>query len=197
MVVADEIHSDIIRKGVKHLPIIDAVDDLSNIIMVSGVNKTFNLMGLHCAYSIIPDENLRKQFKAGYDPAMPTPFAIAGTIAAYNESEDWVDALNDYLDDTMAFAVDYMKEKLPKVKAYLPEGTYALWLDFSDYGYTPETLQYICYQMANVFIQKGLSHDPGEGGMFMRMCVTTSKAIVKQGIDRLADAFARYENETK
>lgn len=197
VVVSDEIHSDIIRKGVKHLPIIDAVEDLSNIIMVSGVNKTFNLMGLHCAYSVIPDENLRKRFKEGYNPAMPTPFAVAGTIAAYNESEEWVDELNEYLDDTMAFAVDYMKEKLPKVKAYLPQGTYALWLDFSDYGYTPETLQYICYQMANVFIQKGLSHDPDEGGMFMRMCVTTSKAIVRRAIDRLADAFAQYENENK
>lgn len=195
VVVSDEIHSDIIRGGVKHLPIIDAVEDLSNIIMVSGVNKTFNLMGLHCAYSIIPDENLRKQFKLGYDPAMPTPFAIAGTIAAYNESEDWVDALNEYLDDTMAFAVDYIVEKLPKVKAYLPQGTYALWLDFSDYGYSPETLQYICYQMANVFIQKGLSHDPDQGGMFMRMCITTSKAIVKEAIDRLANAFAQYERE--
>lgn len=197
VVVADEIHSDIVRKGVKHLPIIDAVEDMSNIIMVSGVNKSFNLMGLHCAYSIIPDENLRKQFKTGYDPAMPTPFAIAGTIAAYNESEDWLDELNEYLDATMTFAVEYMKEKLPKVKTYVPEGTYALWLDFSDYGYTPETLQYICYQMANVFIQKGLSHDPGEGGMFMRMCVTTSRAIVKQAIDRLSDAFAQYESENK
>lgn len=195
VVVSDEIHSDIIRSGVKHLPIIDAVEDLSNIIMVSGVNKTFNLMGLHCAYSIIPDENLRKQFKLGYDPAMPTPFAIAGTIAAYNESEDWVDALNEYLDATMAFAVDYIVEKLPKVKAYLPQGTYALWLDFSDYGYSPETLQYICYQMANVFIQKGLSHDPDQGGMFMRMCITTSKTIVKEAIDRLASAFAQYECE--
>ena len=114
VVVSDEIHSDIIRKGVKHTPIIDAVEDLSNIIMVSGVNKTFNLMGLHCAYSVIPDETLRKQFQAGYEPAMPTAFALAGMIAAYNESEDWVDALNEYLDDTLTAAVEYMKEKLPK-----------------------------------------------------------------------------------
>lgn len=195
VVVSDEIHSDIIRKGVKHLPIISAVEDLSNIIMLSGVNKSFNLMGLHCAYSVIPDENLRKQFKAGYDPAMPTPFAIAGTIAAYMESEDWLDELNEYLDDTMTFAVEYMKEKLPKVKAYVPEGSYVLWLDFADYGYSAETLQYLCYQMANVALQKGLSHDPDQGGTFMRMCVTTSKANVKLAIDRLAKAFAEYEEK--
>ena len=45
--------------------------------------------------------------------------------------------------------------------------------------------------MANVFIQKGLSHDPDQGGMFMRMCITTSKTIVKEAIDRLASAFAQ------
>ena len=104
VVVSDEIHSDIVRKGVKHVPIIDAVEDLSNIIMVSGTNKTFNLMGLHCAYSIIPNDALREKFQAGYESAMPTAFALAGMIAAYNESEDWVDQLNDYLDDTIAAA---------------------------------------------------------------------------------------------
>ncbi len=63
IVVSDEIHSDIIRKGITHHPIIDAAEDLSNIIMVSGVNKSFNLMGLHCAYSIIPDQGLREVFQ--------------------------------------------------------------------------------------------------------------------------------------
>ncbi len=195
VIVSDEIHSDIIRKGVKHIPIIDAVRDLSNIVMVSGVNKTFNLMGLHCAYSIIPDETLRGQFLAGYEPAMPTAFALAGMIAAYNESEDWVDALNEYLDDALTAAVAYIKERLPKVKAYVPEGSYVLWLDFADYGYDLPTLQSIIYQMANVALQKGTSHDPERGGCFMRLCLTCSKATVLKAIDRIARAFADYEKE--
>ncbi|MCD8122253.1 MAG: aminotransferase class I/II-fold pyridoxal phosphate-dependent enzyme [Clostridiales bacterium] len=200
IVVSDEIHSDIIRKGVKHIPILDAVDDLSNIIMVSGVNKSFNLMGLHCAYSVIPDEDLRKKFQEGYDPAMPTPFAIAGTIAAYNESEDWLDELNEYLDDAMSFTVSYIKEKLPKCTAYLPQGSYVLWLDFSDYGYPMATLQELIYQKANVALQKGTSHDPGQGDGFMRLCVTCSKANLKTAVDRIAAAFDEYEKsaaETK
>ncbi len=195
VVVSDEIHSDIIRKSVKHIPVIAAVEDLSNIIMVSGVNKTFNLMGLHCAYSVIPDETLRARFQKGYEPAMPTPFAIAGTIAAYNESEDWLNQLNAYLDDTMEFAVEYMKEKLPKVRAYVPQGSYVLWLDFSDYGYSSETLQYLVYQKSNVALQKGSSHDPEQGGTFMRMCVTTSKENVRIAIERLGKTFSEYEDE--
>ena len=44
ILVSDEIHSDIVRKEEKHIPIIAAVNDLSNIVMVSGLNKTFNVM---------------------------------------------------------------------------------------------------------------------------------------------------------
>lgn len=197
VLVSDEIHSDIVRKGVKHTPIIDAVEDLSNIIMVSGANKTFNLMGLHCAYSIIPDEQLRKQFMKGYEPAMPTAFALAGMIAAYNESEDWVDALNDYLDETMNAVVTYIQEKLPKVKVYIPEGSYALWLDFSQYGYDDATLLHVINHMGNVSLQRGTAHDPDQGGSFMRLCVTCSKATILKAIDRIAAAFTEYENEQK
>lgn len=134
ILVSDEIHCDIVRKGVKHIPIIDAADDLSNIIMISGTNKTFNLMGLHCAYSIIPDENLRATYEKGYELPMPTAFAIAGMVAAYNESEDWLDELNEYLDETMSMAVEQIKEKLPLVNVYLPEGSYVLWLDRKNFS---------------------------------------------------------------
>jgi len=195
VLVSDEIHSDIVRGWAKHIPVIDAAEDLSNIIMVSGINKTFNMMGLHCAYSVIPNKALREKFQDGYETPMPTAFALAGTIAAYNESEDWVDALNDYLDDTLKAVVDYLKEKLPKVDAYVPEGSYVLWLDFSAHGYDAATLYDIINHRANVALQKGLAHDPGEGGAFMRMCVTCSKATAMTAVDRIAKAFAEYEAE--
>ncbi len=197
IVVSDEIHSDLVRKGIRHIPIIAAAQDLSNVIMVSGVNKTFNLMGLHCAYAVIPDEKLRAAYRKGYKTSMPTPFAIAGMIAAYNESEDWVDALNEYLDDTLRTAVAYMNEKLPKVRAYVPEGSYILWLDFNAYGYDDATLLYIISQMANVAPQDGLTHDPEHGQGFIRFCVTCSKATLLQAIDRIAAAFAQYEDRHK
>jgi len=195
VLVSDEIHSDIVRKWVRHTPIIDAVDDLSNIVMVSGVNKTFNLMGLHCAYSVIPDRALRERFQQDYETGMPTPFAMAGMIAAYTECEDWVDALNQYLDESMELAVARIKEKLPKAKAYIPEGTYILWVDFSDYGCSPDELQLVVNHKANVAVQGGLSHDPQQGGQYMRLCLTSPKAVILEAIDRMGAAFAAYETE--
>ena len=192
VIVCDEIHSDIIRKGNQHLPIVQAVDDLRNIVMVAGACKSFNLMGLHCAYSIIPDDSLRQNFLQGYAEAMPTPFVIAALIAAYDESEDWLDALNDYLDNTIAGTLTYLHEKLPKVKAYLPQATYIHWLDFTEYGYSPEMLTALINRIANVGLQPGRAHDPVNGAQYQRMCVTSPKAVIFEAIDRIAEAFERF-----
>lgn len=192
VLVSDEIHSDIIRAGIRHTPVIAAAEDLSNIIMVSGVNKTFNLMGLHCAYSVIPDEKLREAFTRNYEPDFPTPFAMAAMIAAYNESEDWVNELNRYLDEAMELTVQRIRERLPKARVYVPEGTYILWVDFADYGYSGDILQYIVNHKANVAVQGGLSHDPEQGGTYLRLCLTSPKAVLLEAIDRMGDAFAEY-----
>ncbi len=192
VIVCDEIHSDIIRKGEKHLPIIDAVDDLSNIVMVSGLCKTFNLMGLHCAYAVIPDDKLRSRYLDGYAVPMPTPFAIAAFPAAYDESEDWVDELNEYIDSTMKATIDYLGEKLPKAKVHMPQGTYILWIDFSEYGYDPGYINYLINNVANVGLQPGMAHDPVSGMFYQRLCITSPKAVIFEAIDRIADAFSKH-----
>lgn len=189
VLVSDEIHSDIVRRDIRHLPIIEAAEDLSNIILVSGANKAFNLMGLHCAYSIIPDPALRERFEKDYGADMPSPFAIAAMIAAYTEGEEWLDQLNQYLDESLTLAVKAIGEKLPKAKAYVPQGTYILWVDFSGYGYTAEELQAIVNQKANVAVQGGISHDPEQGGQYLRLCLTSPKATILTAIDRISSAF--------
>lgn len=195
VIVSDEIHSDFVRKGEHHTPILQAVEDHSNIVMVSGANKSFNLLGLHCAYSVIPDEALRTRYTHNYIPNPPTPFAIAGTVAAYNESEDWLDALNAYFDEALAWAAAYIEEKLPKAKATVPQATYFLWVDFSGYGYPQDLLQYLVNHKANVAVQGGTSHDPELGDNYLRFALVCSKATFKEAIDRIADAFEAFQNE--
>lgn len=197
ILVSDEIHCDIVRKGVKHTPILKAVDNLSNLIMVSGVNKSFNLMGLRCAYSIIPDNKLRESYCREYNPESPTPFAIAGMIAAYNESEDWLNALNNYIDEALVSVIDYFQLKLPKAKLYIPEGTYTLWVDFSDYGYSQDTLQYLVNQKANVCVQGGTWHDPEKGDHYLRFAIACPKSLIMEAVDRIADAFNTFEAENE
>lgn len=190
--VCDEIHSDIVRKGKHHLPIIQAVEDHSNLVMVSGACKSFNLMGLHCAYAIIPDDTLRRKYTTGYMTPMPTPFAMAALTAAYDESEDWLNGLNAYIDDTMQAVVEYIGEKLPKATVYLPEATYILWIDFSGYGFDPKQLNYLINNVANVGLQPGFAHDPVNGAFYQRLCITSPKAVILKAIDAIAEAFQNH-----
>lgn len=195
ILVSDEIHSDIIRKNKKHYPILSLLDDTSNIILISGASKSFNIMGLHCAYCIIPDTHLRERFMSNYRTADPTPFGLAALKAAYNESEDYLEAFNDYIDQAMAFTVNYLHENLPKVKTYIPDGTYILWLDFSEYGYDSHTLQYLINQKANVFVQGGYVHDNENGELFLRFVISSPISLIKETIDRIAKAFSEYEGK--
>lgn len=196
ILVSDEIHSDIVRKGVRHWPILQAVEEHGNLVMISGVNKSFNLMGLACAYSVIPDEGLRRRYLKCVSGDFLSPFAIAAVVAAYGESEDWLDALNDYLDEAVRETVDYLGKKLPKVKAYVPEGTYILWLDFGGYGFSAEKLQYLINKKANIAVQSGLAHDPEQGGQYIRICLTSPKSVIREAIDRMSAVFEEQEGES-
>ena len=189
VLVSDEIHSDLVRKGVHHLLILQAGEAPDNLILVSGANKAFNLMGLHCAYCLIPHPALRERFCRDFDSGMSSPFAIAAMIAAYEEGEEWLNQLNDYLDESLTLAIQAIEEKLPKAKAYVPQGTYILWVDFGGYGLSPEELQIVVNHKANVAVQGGLAHDPEQGGAYLRLCLTSPKAVILTAIDRMAAAF--------
>lgn len=189
VLVSDEIHSDILRRGVTHTPILAAVEDKSNIIMVSGPNKTFNLMGLHCAFSVIQDEGLRKKFTEGYMPVQPTAFALAAMIAAYNECEDWLEQLIDYLDGNLQYAVTFLNERLPGIKVHIPDGTYILWMDFGAYGLgTPGLVQKTNIE-ANVCLDLGVGADPEQGENFLRLCATGSRKELAEALERLYQVF--------
>ena len=80
LMLSDEIHCDIILKGHRHTTMLSATDDYSNLIVVSGINKTFNVAGLSCSTVIIPDATLRGVFQKDFGMRPITPFAIGALI---------------------------------------------------------------------------------------------------------------------
>lgn len=190
LLIADEIHCDIVRKEVKHIPILAVTNDYSNIILISGINKTFNVAGLSCANTIIPDEYLRGNFLKACGETLGTPFSIAAQIAAYNEGDEWLDQALDYIDSNIDKSINFLKQHMPKLKVWRPEGTYILWLDFTQYGLSSEEIHERIYNKAKVMLQDGLVHDPDLGGQFQRICIPTAWCIVEEGLKRIAREFA-------
>lgn len=190
VLVSDEIHSDLVFQGYKHIPIISAAKDMKNIIMISGINKSFNVAGLMCSYSIIPDEELRKQFLNHLAECLPTPFTVAAQIAAYEECEEWLDELLIYIEEMADEAIAFFRTYMPKLKVWRPEGTYLLWLDFSAYGLSEKEIHRRIYDEANVVLQDGTDHDPANGQQFQRMCLTAPKSVLRTALKRIADVFS-------
>ena len=187
VLVSDEIHGDLVRKGVLHYPIRTVVDD-DRLIACTAINKTFNTAGLHCSNIIIDNVEMREAFTAELGFALPTPFAISALIAAYNEGEEWLSQVNDYIDDNLTFVRDFLKEHMPQVKFTIPEGTYIGWMDFSAYGLSPEEVHDRIYNRANVTLEDGSMFGP-EGADFQRICTPSPRSILEQALQRIADQF--------
>ena len=188
LIIADEIHGDILRKGQNFQPIASLVDS-THIISLTAINKTFNTAGLHCSNAVIKDPVLRKKFQDAAGFILPTPFAIATLITAYNEGSEWLEQVNEYIDGNIDWLLDFLKNNMPKVKCFRPEGTYTTWMDFRAYGLTAAEIHDRIYNQANVVLEGGHLFDPDQGGCFERICVPMRRALLAEAMQRIAAEF--------
>lgn len=190
LVFSDEIHSDLIFPNHKHTPYQAVSEDAAHrSVIAMAPSKTFNIAGLKSSILVIKDPELYEKvnravmaFHVGVDL-----FGLKAFEVAYSHGEEYVDQLNQYLYENAVYLVDYVKENLPRVRTYVPDGTYLMWLDFSDYGLSQEAL------MAKV-VESGIAPNDGshygtEGKGFIRINVGTQRAMLKQGLERLKKAF--------
>jgi cystathionine beta-lyase len=188
LIVADEIHGDLIRKDMDFHPLATVVDP-QGVITCTAVNKTFNLAGLHATNVVIQDPGLRTKLVDYIGWIMPNPFTIAAVIAAYNEGEEWLEQLRDYIDGTIDWTLNFLRERMPKVKCLRPEGTYIMWMDFRGYGLSAREIHKKIYIDANVVLEGGAMFDPEFGDGFERICVPSPRAVIQEVFERIARQF--------
>ena len=187
VLVADEIHGDLIRKGQTHYPICTLVDD-DRLISCTAINKTFNVAGLHCSNIIVNNPAMRQKFIETLGFKTPNPFAISALIAAYNHGEEWLAQANDYIDGNLHFLAQFLKEQMPSVRFRIPEGTYIGWLDFRGYGLSSAEVHRRIYQEANVVLEDGEMFGP-EGAGYQRICTPSPRSILATAMERIAAQF--------
>lgn len=189
LIVADEIHGDLIRQELTFTPIVKCADNADNIITCTAVNKTFNIAGLHATNVVISNPDIRERFKKELGMVMPSPFTYNAVIAAYNECEDWLEELKIYLDGTIDWVIEFLTKNMPKVKFVRPEGTYVFWMDFRAYGLSAEEIRRKIYIDANVILESGTMFDPDQGEGFERICLSSPRSIIKEAFNRIAAQF--------
>lgn len=188
IIIADEIHGDLVRKGQKFWPMANVVEDDSHIITLTAINKTFNVAGLHCTNAVITDEKLREKFSTEMGFQLSSPFAISALISVYNDGDEWLEQLKDYIDGTMQFTMEFLAEHMPTVKTYIPEGTYIMWLDFSGYGVSADEIHDRIYNKANVVLEDGKLFGE-ETILHQRICIPSPRPLIKEALERIAKEF--------
>lgn len=97
--------------------------------------------------------------------------------------------MRDYLDGTIDWVLDFVKEKMPRVKIRRPEGTYVLWMDFRGYGLTPDEVNDRILKKAGVVLERGEMFDQELGAGFQRICVPTQRAVIQECFRRMEEVF--------
>ncbi len=137
-VVSDEIWSDLILKGHKHIPTQSVSEDARmRTVAMYAPSKTFNLAGLIGSYHIIYNKWLRerveKESSLSHYNSMNV-MSMYALLGAYKpEGYEWVDELREVLTENVTYACDYIEEHFKGVKVSRPEGTYMLFADCEDW----------------------------------------------------------------
>jgi len=186
-VVSDEIHADLTRTGIEHIPFQKLFPNEKRLITCTAPSKTFNIAGNQLANLFIPDADIRKEWKQKSYCGHPMPLAIDAVIAAYDECADWVDALRDYLDGNFAFAEAYLKEHLPKAQYRTAEGTYLMWLDASSTGLSEAELKE-CVEKNGLCVEYASDFGDNADGC-MRINIACPRSVLEEAMHRLVRAI--------
>jgi cystathionine beta-lyase len=197
IIASDEIHSDFIYEGYKHVHIA-SLDGLSKrTVTFIAPNKTFNLAGIPASISIIPDEGLRKSYgetMVALGIETSNIFSITATEAAYRYGEEWFEALLKYLRGNIEFLKAFLNDRLPDVQVVVPEGTYLVWLNFRKLGLTDDELSNLIIKKAKIALDGGNMFGHGGSG-FQRMNIATPRSLLKDGLESICKAVQGEMNE--
>ncbi|AKI96724.1 MalY/PatB family protein [Kosmotoga pacifica] len=199
IVVSDEIHSDIVYSESKHIPFASISEEsANNSITCMAASKTFNIAGLETSLTIIPNTELRGKFKKillkGLSLTLGNIFGTIATETAYRLGEDWLEELLDYLEKNRDFAIEYIRNNIPSVKAIKPEGTFLLWLDFRGLGLSDLELQKLILNEAGVALNHGTVFGKGGEG-FQRLNFACPRAILEKGLKKIERAVKGLKDD--
>lgn len=189
ILVCDELHGDLVRTNQKFVSALSVADEKNNLVICSGANKTFNIAGLQASHMLTLNHEYKEKLFPAASNIFPNPFPIHAVTAAYNEGEEWLEELKAYLDGNLEFAVNFLKENMPEVKAVVPEGTYIIWMDFRGYGLSDEEIHDRIWEKAAVIYEDGMLFDHDNGQGFVRLCLGTQRAVIKEALERIAEQF--------
>ena len=191
VIVADEIHHDLVLRGHKHTPIASISEALAQTtITCIAPSKTFNLAGLQAASAIIPSDELRRKYNyllKTLSIHMESYFGLTAVETSYTYGEEWLEQLIDYVEGNLAALVAYIERELPDIRIMKPEGTYMVWLDCRAISESPAELKKLMFEEAGVAFSEG-SVFGKQGAGYLRVNLACRRALLLEALERFGQA---------
>ena len=189
-VVSDEIWSDLILPGYKHIPTQSISEDAKmRTVAMYAPSKTFNLAGLVGSYRIIYNSWLRDRVDkeatlSHYNGQnVLSQYALIGGYSPVGT--EWLEELRYVLDKNVELACCYVDARFGGVKVCRPQGTYMLFLDCTGWcartGKTMDDILKAAWDVG-VAVQDGRAF---HGDHHLRVNLALPLAKVREAFERL------------
>ena len=185
-IASDEIHCELIMPGYKFVPFGTITDDC---VVMNSPSKNFNTAGLQIANIICSHPSWRRRIDRAIninEVCDVNPFGIVALQAAYNESEDWIGELNEYLWGNYQMLCDFAAQHLPQWKVCRLEGTYLPWVDISATDMSSQAYADRLLREAKVWVNPGTMYGPQSGEGYIRLNIATQRSRLQEALERIA-----------
>ena len=189
-VLSDEIHCEFAFPGHAYTPFASIVIDDTDFCVCTSASKAFNIAGLLCANIYVPNKQLFEQINHAleiHEVNGLNPFGLVAQVAAYNESEKWLDELNEYVYGNFCYLRDFIRKELPQLRIHETEGTYLAWVDIAALDMPAEQF---CSRLAK---EAHVLFNPSEmygAEHYVRINLATSREVLVEALNRLKKFIA-------
>lgn len=186
-VLSDEIHCELVFSGHTYTPYASVSEEhLWNSVTCVSPSKSFNIAGLQIASIIARDEAVRQRIDRAIninEVCDVNPFGVEATIAAYNEGEDWLLELLDYLKANYDCLCAFFRTHLPEIPVTKLEGTYLVWTDCRALHLPSDTLQTRLLETTGLWLNSGTMYG-AEGEGFLRWNIACPRSVLQDALSR-------------
>lgn len=192
-VVSDEIHCELVMPGNKFTPFAAVNEDCKNNgVTLNSPTKNFNIAGLQIANIVCANPVWRRRIGRAiniFEVCDVNPFGPVALEAAYNDSENWMDELNEYLFANYQLLCDTFAKELPQYEVMRLEGTYLVWVDVRPSGLSSDEVAEKLLKEGKVQVNSGTMYGQTTGEGYVRINIACPRATLIEGLKRMVDAL--------
>lgn len=197
-IIVDEIHNEIVYDGYKYIPFASLSEEfLMHSATCVSPSKSFNMAGLQISNIFAADPEIRAKIDKSInvnEVCDVNPFGVVALIAAYNEGEQWLKELIQYLHNNYLYVKEFFEKNLPQFPVITLEGTYLVWIDCKCLGMKSAEIAEKLLKEEKLKLSPGtLYGDDGEG--FIRLNIACPKSTLIKGVEKIYNLFQRLTNK--